>query len=256
MDVLKNKVAIITGASSGIGYEAAKLFAQEGANVVVAGRRRAELDALVGEIEKAGGKAIAVAGDVKDEAHAKALVDTAVNQFGGLDIAFNNAGSSGEMAPVPELSLAGWRDTIDTNLTSAFLGAKYQVPAMINRGGGSIVFTSSFVGHTVGFPGTGAYAAAKAGIVGLTQVLAAEFGAKGIRANAILPGGTDTPANHANLPGAPEGTRTFIEGLHALKRLARPEEIARSALHLASDASSFITGVALLVDGGVSINRT
>ena len=193
---------------------------------------------------------------MKDEAHARALVDTAVNQFGGLDIAFNNAGSSGEMAPVPDLSVAGWRDTIDTNLTSAFLGAKYQVPAMIERGGGSIVFTSSFVGNTVGFPCTSAYAAAKAGVVGLTRVLAAEFGAKGIRANAILPGGTDTPANHANLPGAPEGTRAFIQGLHALKRLGRPEEIAQSALYLASDASRFITGVALLVDGGVSINRT
>ncbi len=256
MNVLKDKVAIVTGASSGIGYAAAKLFAQEGARLVVAGRRQAELDALVGEIDKAGGKAIAVAGDVKNEAHAKALVDTAISEFGGLDIAFNNAGSRGEMAPVPELSLSGWRDTIDTNLTSAFLGAKYQVPAMISRGGGSIVFTSSFVGNTVGFPDMGAYAAAKAGIVGLTQVLAAEFGAKGIRANAILPGGTDTPANHANAEGAPEGTRAFIEGLHALKRMARPEEIARSALHLASDASSFITGVALLVDGGVSITRT
>ena len=256
MDILKNKVAIVTGASSGIGYAAAKLFAQEGAKVVVAGRRKAELDALVDEIEKLGGKAIAVAGDVKDEAHAKALVDTAISEFGGLDIAFNNAGSSGEMGPVPDLSVAGWHDTIDTNLTSAFLGAKYQVPAMIERGGGSIVFTSSFVGNTVGFPGTGAYSAAKAGVVGLTRVLAAEFGAKGIRANAILPGGTDTPANHANLPGAAEGTRAFIEGLHALKRLAQPEEIAQSALHLASDASSFITGVALLVDGGVSINRT
>src|SRR5687768_84550 len=118
MNVLKDKVAIITGASSGIGYAAAKLFAREGCKVVVAGRRKVELDTLVGEIENSGGVAIAVAGDVKDEAHAKALVDTAVSQFGGLDIAFNNAGSSGEMAPVPELSLAGWRDTIDTNLTS------------------------------------------------------------------------------------------------------------------------------------------
>jgi NAD(P)-dependent dehydrogenase (short-subunit alcohol dehydrogenase family) len=256
MNALINKVAIVTGASSGIGYATAKLFAKEGANVVVSGRRQAELSALVAEIEKAGGQAVAVAGDVRDEKHAQALVETAVGRFGGLDIAFNNAGSTGEMGPVPELSLAGWRDTLDTNLTSAFLGAKYQVPAMIKRGGGSIVFTSSFVGNTVGFPGMGAYAAAKAGLVGLTQVLAAEFGAKGIRANAILPGGTDTPANHANLPGAPEGTRAFVEGLHALKRLAQPEEIAQSVLHLASDASSFITGVALLVDGGVSINRT
>jgi NAD(P)-dependent dehydrogenase (short-subunit alcohol dehydrogenase family) len=256
MNVLKDKVAIVTGASSGIGYAAAKLFAQEGANVVVAGRRKAELDALVGEIEKAGGQAIAVVGDVKDEAHAKALVDTAVDRFGGLDIAFNNAGIVGEMKPVSEQSLDDWRDILDTNLTSAFLGAKYQAPAMVERGGGSLIFTSSFVGYTVGMPNMVAYAASKAGQIGLVKGLAAEYGAKGVRANAILPGGTDTPASMTNLPGATPEILTFVEGLHALKRMAQPEEIAQSALHLASDASSFITGTAFLVDGGVSINRT
>ena len=256
MKMLVDKIAIVTGASSGIGRAAALLFAREGAKVVVSARRQAELDELIAEIEKAGGEAIAVIGDIKDESLAKALVETATDHFGGLDIAFNNAGSSGEMGLVSELSVAGWRDTLETNLTSGFLGAKYQIPAMIERGGGSIVYTSSFVGNTIGFPGTGAYAAAKAGLVGLTKVLAAEFGTQKIRVNAILPGGTDTPANHANVPGAPEGTRAFIEGLHALKRLASPEEIARSALYLASDASSFITGTALFVDGGVSITRT
>jgi NAD(P)-dependent dehydrogenase (short-subunit alcohol dehydrogenase family) len=125
---------------------------------------------------------------------------------------------------------------------------------MIERGGGSLVFTSSFVGHTVGFPGLAAYAAAKAGLVGLVQVLAAEFGAAGVRANAILPGGTNTPMAAAMID-TPE-TRAFIEGLFALKRMATPEEIARSVLHLASDAASFVTGTAFLVDGGVSINRT
>ncbi|HET8727547.1 MAG TPA: SDR family oxidoreductase [Alphaproteobacteria bacterium] len=253
---LAEKVAIVTGASSGIGRATAKLFASEGASVVVTARRQAELDALVAEIEKAGGRAVAVAGDVRDEALAKALVETAVGRFGGLDVAFNNAGSTGEMAPVPDLSPAGWRDTLDTNLTSAFLGAKHQVPAMIERGGGSLVFTSTFVGHTVGMPGMAAYAASKAGLIGLTQVLAAEFGAKGIRANAVLPGGTDTPSSVTNAPGATPEVQAFVEGLHALKRMAAPEEIARSVLHLASDASSFITGTALLVDGGVSINRT
>ncbi len=256
MNTLNGKVAIVTGASSGIGRATARLFAQEGARVVVAARRQIELDALVKEIDASGGKAVAVAGDVKDEAYAKALVDAAVARFGGLDIAFNNAGIVGEMRPVPELSLAAWRDTIDTNLTSAFLGAKHQVPAMLARGGGSLIFTSSFVGYTVGMPGMVAYAASKAGQIGLVKGLAAEFGAKGIRANAILPGGTDTPASITNAPGATPDVLAFVEGLHALKRMATPEELARSVLHLASDASSFITGTAFLVDGGVSICRT
>jgi NAD(P)-dependent dehydrogenase (short-subunit alcohol dehydrogenase family) len=125
---------------------------------------------------------------------------------------------------------------------------------MIARGGGSLVFTSTFVGHTVGFPGMGAYAASKAGMIGLVQVIAAEFGAKGIRANAILPGGTDTPMGRA-VANTPE-LRAFVENLHALKRIAAPAEIARSVLHLASDAASFITGAAILVDGGVSVART
>ncbi|MDP1839449.1 MAG: SDR family oxidoreductase [Reyranella sp.] len=256
MNTLNGKVAIVTGASSGIGRATARLFAQEGARVVVAARRQAELDALVKEIEASGGQAVAVAGDVKDEAHAKALVDAAIARFGGLDIAFNNAGIVGEMGPVSELSLAAWRDAIDTNLTSAFLGAKHQVPAMLARGRGSLIFTSSFVGYTVGMPGMVAYAASKAGQIGLVKGLAAEFGAKGIRANAILPGGTDTPASITNAPGATPDVLAFVEGLHALKRMATPEEIAQSVLHLASDASSFVTGTAFLVDGGVSICRT
>lgn len=256
MQVLANKVAIVTGASSGIGLATARLFSREGAKLVVSARRKNELDALVVEIESAGGQALAIAGDIRSESLAKQLVDAAVDRFGGLDVAFNNAGSLGAMGPIADVPLDGWNDTIETNLTSAFLGAKHQVPAMLERSGGSLIFTSSFVGWAAGFPGMAAYAASKAGLIGLTQVLATEYGAKGIRANAVLPGGTDTPSNAANLPGAPEGTRDFVEGLHALKRLARPEEIARTVLHLASEASSFTTGTALLVDGGVSINRT
>ena len=254
MPALHNKVAIVTGASSGIGYATAKLFAREGAKVVVAARRQTELDALVEEITQAGGHAVALAGDVKDEAFAQALVELAKAQFGGLDVAFNNAGTIGEMGATPDVSLSEWENTIRTNLTSAFLGAKYQLPAMLDRSGGSLIFTSTFVGYTVGFPGTAAYAASKAGLIGLTQTLASEFGAKGIRVNALLPGGTDTPMGRifANTPEA----LAFVQGLHALKRMALPDEIAKSALYLASDASSFTTGSALLVDGGVSINRT
>lgn len=252
MNELTDKVAIVTGASSGIGRATAKLFARAGAKVVVAARRQPELDRVVREIVDAGGVAAALAGDVQDEGYACALADMARSEFGGLHIAFNNAGILGEMGAATDISLQGWTTTLNTNLTGAFLGAKHQIPLMMERGG-SIIFASTFVGYTAGLPGMAAYAASKAGLIGLTQVLAAEYGSKRIRVNAILPGGTDTPmgASVANTSEA----RSYVAGLHALKRIARPEEIARTVLHLASDASSFTTGAALLVDGGVSISR-
>lgn len=254
MHKLKDKVAIITGASSGIGRATAQLFAELGAKVVVSARRETELAALVATIKAAGGEAIAVAGDVRDEETAIAMRDVAVDRFGGLDIAFNNAGAIPEMGSTPNISAAGWRETLDINLTSAFLCAKHQIPAMLARGGGSIIFTSTFVGHTVGFPGMAAYASSKAGLVGLTQVIAAEFGAQNIRANALICGGVDTPMGRmvANTPEA----LAFISGLYALKRIAQPEEIGNAAVFFASGDSSFMTGTATLVDGGVSINRT
>jgi len=254
MAALEDKVAIITGASSGIGRAAATLFAREGARLVLTARRQAELDTLVDEIARAGGDAAAIAGDVKDEATAKAATALALDEFGGLDIAFNNAGTLGEMEPVAELSLDAWHETLDTNLTSAFLGAKYQLPAMLARGGGALIFTSSFVGHTAGMPGMAAYAASKAGLLGLMKVIAAEYGALGIRANALLPGGADTPMGQT-VADTPE-SRAYVENLHALKRIATPSEIAHSALYLASAASSFTTGAILLADGGVSIHRS
>lgn len=254
MNILQDKVAIVTGASAGIGRAAACLMASEGANVVVTARRQSALDALVAEIETAGGTALAHAGDIRDDACAEALVCLAVERFGGLDIAFNNAGTLGAMGSLAEVSLEGWNETLATNLTSNFLGARYQVPAMIARGGGSLIFNASFVGHTVGMPGMAAYAASKAGLIGLTKTLAAEYGHQGVRVNAILPGGTDTDMGRS-VANTPE-MKTFVEGLHALKRTAAPEEIARAVLHLASDAASFMTGTAMLVDGGVSITRT
>jgi NAD(P)-dependent dehydrogenase (short-subunit alcohol dehydrogenase family) len=254
MTQLAGKVAIITGASSGIGHAAARLFAQQGARLVLVARREATLAELAAEISGAGGDAIAVAGDVAEEATAVAAVKMAVERFGGLDIAFNNAGTMGENAPLAGLSLENWRHVLDVNLTSAFLAARYQVLAMLERGGGSLIFTSTFVGHTVGFPGMAAYAASKAGLGGLVQVIAAEYGPHNIRANALLPGGTDTPMGRAAT--ATPDARRFVEGLHALKRLAEPAEIAQAALFLASDAASFVTGTCLLADGGVSVTRT
>ncbi|MEQ8348094.1 MAG: SDR family oxidoreductase [Sneathiellaceae bacterium] len=256
MNMLAGKVAIVGGASAGIGRAAALAFAQAGAKLVVTARRAAELQGLEAEIAAAGGTAKAVAGDVRDDGHARALVTAAQDLYGGLDIAFNNAGTTGAMAPVAELAPDDWRDNLDSNLTAAFLAARHQVPALQARGGGSLIFTGSFVGHTAGMPGMAAYAAAKAGLVGLVQCLAVELGAAGIRVNALLPGGTDTAMNVARAPGAGPEVLAFVQNLHALKRLAEPEEIAAAALFLASDAASFVTGSAMLVDGGASISRT
>ncbi len=247
---LKNKTIIITGASSGIGAAAALLFARNGANLVLGARREAELNRITGQITQSNGKAVCLAGDVRDEAYAAALVECAKDTFGGLHGAFNNAGTTGAMGPVPDMDAASWKDVLEVNLDSGFYAAKHQIPAMRDSGGGSIVFTSSFVGHTIGLPGMGAYAAAKAGLIGLTQVLAVEHGQAGIRVNALLPGGTMTP-----MAGDGAAFHEVVKGFHALKRMAEPSEIAEAAMFLMSERASFVTGSAMLADGGNSISK-
>lgn len=253
VSILSDKVAIITGASSGIGRATAVLFAREGARVVAAARRQPELDRLVEEIVQAGGEATAVAGDVSSEEDVVAIVRCAISTYGRLDIAFNNAGMLGGATSVTQLTAVEWSRIMDTNLTSGFLCAKHQLPELLKTRG-SMIFTSSFVGYTIGMPRMPAYAASKSGVIGLAKALAAEYGPQGVRINALLPGGTDTPMARA-FGDSPEVVE-FVNAMHALKRQAQPEEIAHSALYLASDMSSFVTGTAMLVDGGLSMSKT
>ena len=249
---LDNKTIIVTGASSGIGAASAVKFAAEGANVVLGARREALLDELVARIADNNGSAAYLAGDVGDEGYAARLVELAKSSFGGLNGAFNNAGIMGEVGPIPDMDAANWHDVIAINLTSAFFAARHQIPAMKQRGGGSILFTSSFVGHANGgMPGMGAYAASKAGLIGLAQSLASEHGVDGIRVNTLLPGGTKTA-----MAGDDAEIHDFIASLHPLKRMATPEEIAEAALFLLSDRSTFVTGSAMAADGGISIRLT
>lgn len=244
MNLLDGKVAIITGASSGIGKAAALLFAAHGASVVLVARRQEPLSAAAEEIKGRGGRALAVVGDVTQESVHDEAVAAARATFGGLHIGFNNAGVVGTTAPLAEIEPRQWSEVLAVNLTAAFLGARSQIPAMIEQGGGALVFTGSFVGNSVGLPSMGAYGAAKAGLLGLVRGITADYASVGIRANALLPGGTATDV------AGDDAQRAWAAGLHAMKRIAQPEEIAQAALFLASDMSSFVTGSALWADGG------
>ncbi len=241
---LEGKVAIVTGASSGIGRTTARLFAAQGAQVVLNARGSAGLGEVVEDIRAQGGRAHPVVGDVRHAETHERLIDCATREFGGVDIAVNNAGTVGTPKPLAELTESEWSDVLAVNLSAAFLGARGQIPAMMKRGGGSIIFISSFVGTSVGLPGMAAYGASKAALMGLVKGITADYGPTGIRANALLPGGVDTQM------AGDESQKAWAAGLHAMKRIARPEEIAAAALFLASSMASFVTGSALFCDGG------
>ncbi|MFC3164736.1 SDR family oxidoreductase [Ciceribacter thiooxidans] len=242
--MLQDKIAIITGASSGIGRATALRFAREGAALVVNARGEEALSRLADDVAATGAKVVAVAGDISDEETHRRLVDAALENFGGLDIAVNNAGTAGPYKPLADVSLEEWQETLAVNLTGAFLGARAQIAAMLATGGGSIVFTSTFVGTSVGIPGMAAYGTSKAALMGLVKGITADYGASGIRCNALLPGGVDTPL------AGDAAQKEWAAGLHAMKRIADPEEIAAAALFLASPMASFVTGSALYADGG------
>ena len=242
MKQLENKVAIVTGGASGIGKAIVELFIKEGAKVVIADLNE---DLGIKLSESLGDATTFVKADSSSPEDNKKLVDTAVEKFGALHIAVNNAGIGGDAAIVGDYSLESWKKVIDINLNGVFFGMHYQLPE-IEKVGGSIINMASILG-LVGFANSSAYVAAKHGVVGLTKTAGWEYGTRGVRINAIGPGFISTPLIDNNLD---KDTLTYLETQHAMQRLGKPEEVAELALWLASNNSSFVTGSYYPVDGG------
>jgi NAD(P)-dependent dehydrogenase (short-subunit alcohol dehydrogenase family) len=243
---LSGKVAIITGAASGIGRATAIRFANEGARVVVADINEDGARSCVAEINAGGGEAIVVKTDVSREDDIRRTIDSAVEEYGGLDVLHNNAYWT-EFATAVDTTIENWRQTHDVTLRAVYLASKFAVPHLRRRSGGVIINTAS-VQSIVGVPGFAAYQAAKGGVLSLTRALALEL-APEIRVAAILPGAIDTPALHVE---DEEGFDAWVERSIPLKRIGRPDEIANIALFLASDEASYVTGTGFVADGGYS----
>ncbi len=244
-DMLKGKVAIVTGGASGIGRATAILFARESAKVVVADYNPEGGQETLAVIKVEGGEANFIETDVSKPEDVERMVEETVRSYGRLDILFNNAGV-GETAKVTEASLDHWERVLAINLRGVFLGCKYAIPKMIESGGGSIINNASILAE-VGFSQAAAYSASKHGVVGLTKTIALDYAAEGIRANTVCPGFIRTPMV---MEGLDEAAREYVVSLHPLGRMGEPEEVAEAVLFLASDRSSFITGTCLFVDGG------
>ncbi|QLH80112.1 glucose 1-dehydrogenase [Halosimplex pelagicum] len=242
------KTAIVTGASGGIGEAAAKRFAEAGASVVVADLKVEEGEATVADIEEAGGQATFVETDVSDPRDAGAMVDVAVDAYGGLDFAFNNAGVEGEREATSDQSVDNFERVVDINLKGVFLGMRTEIPVMLDSGGGAVVNTSSIAGQ-LGFPEISPYVASKFGVIGLTKTAALEYSGEGVRVNAVCPGVIDTPMVQQSREEDPEMMEQ-TEAATPIGRLGEPEEIGDAAVWLCSDEASFVTGEAMTVDGG------
>lgn len=245
---LLGRVALVTGAASGIGAATARAFAREGASVVLADTQVELGEQVAGELLAKGARANFVKCDMRDERDIEAAVRLAVQEFGALHIAFNNAGIEGAQAPTAECTNENWDQVININLRGVWLCMKHEIPAMLAAGGGAIVNCSSIAG-VVGFPNIPAYVASKHGVIGLTKTAALEYAAGNIRVNAVCPGVIQTPMIDRFVKGDPAAKQSLIEG-EPIARVGMPEEIASAVLWLAGSGSSFATGHALVVDGG------
>lgn len=246
MSLLKNKVAVVSGAGSGIGRAVAETYAREGAKVVIADINVANGEETVAIIKKAGGEAFFVKADSSSANENKMLVEEVVKKYGRLDIACNNAGMGGAAAPTGEYDLESWDKVIALNLSGVFYACRYEIEQMMKNGGGSIVNIASIHG-TVAAPNSVAYTASKHGVVGITKNIASEYGEKNIRCNAVGPGYIETPllTDHLN-----KDMMKAITDKSTMKRLGTPQEIADLVTFLSSDKSSFTTGSYIIADGG------
>lgn len=246
MKMLENKVSIITGGGSGIGKATAMLFAENGSKVVISDIDEDNGKKVVKEIKEKGGEAIFVKADVSKPEDSERTVNTAKNEFGKLDIAINNAGIGGDQELIGDYPIDSWQNVININLSGVFYGMKYQLPAMVENGSGSVVNVASILGK-VGFETSSAYVAAKHGVIGLTKNAGLEYGGENVRINAVGPGFIKTPLLEENLD---EETMNQLVGLHPVGRLGEPEEVAELLLWLASDKASFANGTYYPIDGG------
>jgi len=246
---LQNKVALVTGGTTGIGRDTAVLFAKAGAKVVVSGRRETEGKETSNLIRAAGGDGLFVKSDVSKSSDVQSLIQKTVEKFGRLDIAFNNAGIEGKWVPLIEQSLEDWDAVIDINLKGTWLCLKYEIQQMLKQGGGGTIVNMSSVAGLMGAAGAGVYCASKHGVIGLTRTAALEHAANGIRVNAVCPAVIETAMSDRAFAD-PEANKRVL-ALHPIGRFGKPMEVAEAVLWLCSSKSSFMTGHYIVLDGGM-----